>query len=376
MSAVGNAETLMRAEIAEQPEAIARTLDALLPLTGALRTLAADRRHVAFVARGSSDTAAVYGRYLSELHAGRTGRLASPSVATLYGRRLDLDDTLVVCLSQSGATEEIVTTLHWARACGARTVAVTNVAGSPLADAADVALVTQAGTERAVPATKTYTCQLAALAVLGAALGPQDGRLADELVRAPGEIDRLLADPGDIDAAADAFAASSRVVVSGRGYTLSTALELSLKLLETCYLPSLGLSQADLLHGPIAVVDDATAALVVAPPGGPMLPGLRELAHRLGGRAHGVTGLGGDAAFAAACGPLLRGPALPEALAPIALAVPGQLLVETLARRLGLDPDAPRGLRKVTQTDTDPALRSTTTPHPDIDGAASSRKEL
>jgi glutamine---fructose-6-phosphate transaminase (isomerizing) len=373
MSATASTTTLMRAEIGEQPDAMARTLAALRPLVPELRALAEGRRHVAFVARGSSDTAAVYGRYLCEVHAGRTGRLASPSVATLYRRRLDLDDTLVVCLSQSGATEEIVTTLRWARDCGARTVAVTNVAGSPLAGAADIALVTDAGNERAVPATKTYTCQLAALALLGAALGAADDPLLDELARVPGEVERLLADPGDLDDAADAFAAVPRVVVSGRGYTLSTALELSLKLLETCYLPSLGLSQADLLHGPIAVVDDATAALVVAPPSGPMLPGLSELATRLAQRARVVAVLGGDAAGAAAR-PALRGPDLPEALAPLALAAPGQLLVEAVARRLGIDPDAPRGLRKVTQTDVHPELHPTTRPH--INRAAPSRKEL
>ena len=140
------------------------------------------------------------------------------------------------------------------------------------------------------------------------------------------------------------------MVVSGRGLAYSTALELALKLEETCYLPAIGLSHADLVHGPIAVLGPGTPALLVAAGDGPVLPGMTALARSVaqrGGRAYGI---GGDDAFKAACAAALPGPDLPEALAPMALVVPGQLLVEALARRLGLDPDQPRGLTKVTQT--------------------------
>jgi glucosamine--fructose-6-phosphate aminotransferase (isomerizing) len=140
-------------------------------------------------------------------------------------------------------------------------------------------------------------------------------------------------------------------VATGRGYTLSSALEIALKLLETCRRPSLGLSSADLLHGPIAAIHPGTPVTVLAPPGGPLLPGLTALAARLRAGGAFVLGCGGDAGFAAACDHAIPGPSLPEPLAPLALAVPGQLLVEALARRLGLDPDAPPGLDKVTQTD-------------------------
>ncbi len=143
----------MRVEIGEQPEALRRTFDALLPQVGALEALGRETRQVLFIARGSSDNAAVYGQYLCSVHAGRLASLAAPSVATVYGADLDLRGVLAVAVSQSGATEEIVATLEWARRCGARTVAVTNVAGSPLTQAADVALITQAGKELAVPAT-------------------------------------------------------------------------------------------------------------------------------------------------------------------------------------------------------------------------------
>lgn len=349
MSAVAS-PSVMRREIAEQSVAVARTLDALTPLMPELRRLGEGRRHVAFVARGSSDNAAVFGRYLCELHAGRSGRLLSPSVATHYRRSLALDDTLVVCLSQSGATEEIVETAVWARSCGARTVAVTNAADSPLAAVADLALQTRAGAELAVPATKTYVTQMAAMAVLGLALGARGDALESALRDVPQELERLEREPVD-PAALDALAGADRTVVTGRGYTLSTALELSLKLLETCAMPTLGLSGADLVHGPVAAIRPATPALVLAPPDGPMLAGLTALARRLGDAGATVVGVGGDARFAAACPVGLPGPRLPEPLAPLALVVPGQLLVERLARRLGLDPDAPDGLSKVTQTE-------------------------
>ena len=146
------------------------------------------------------------------------------------------------------------------------------------------------------------------------------------------------------------------LVVSGRGFAYSTALEVALKLKETCYLTAVGLSYADLVHGPIAIVDAGTPALLIAAADGPMLPDMTTLAHRLADTGADVYGIGGDATFAAACRATLPGPsgaagaALPEHLAPFALIVPGQLLAEALARAKGIDPDAPRGLRKVTQT--------------------------
>jgi glucosamine 6-phosphate synthetase-like amidotransferase/phosphosugar isomerase protein len=412
----------MRVEIAEQPEALRRTFEALVPQIGELKSLARETRQVLFVARGSSDNAAVYGQYLCSAHGGRLASLASPSLATVYRADLDLHGVLAVAVSQSGATEEIVATLDWARRGGARTIAVTNVAGSPLTEVADVALVTQAGQELAVPATKTYTTQLAAMAVLALALndernrtGPLDADRArdqalggvngpqlpgagppgaeasgggslgawvggtagvEALQRIPAAVAAML----DVAPAAEALAGrltyADTLVVSGRGYAYSTALELALKLKEACYVTAIGLSYADLVHGPIAIVDAQTPALLVAAADGPMLPEMVGLARRIGDSGAHVYGIGGDQDFAAACratlpgpsrpdpspsgpsppgssfsGSSLRGASLPEHLAPFALIVPGQLLAEALARAKGIDPDAPRGLRKVTQTD-------------------------
>ena len=381
----------MLAEIAEQPEALRRTFAALLPQIGALEALAAETRQVLFIARGSSDNAAVYGQYLCSARAGRLTTLAAPSLATAYHATLDLRGVLAVAISQSGATEEIVTTLDWARACGARTVAITNVPGSPLADAADLTLLTQAGPERAVPATKTYTTQLAAVAVLATALGrgSEGGgsgggreREVEALQRVPEAVAGMLELAPAAERLAERLVDVETLVVSGRGFAYSTALEVALKLKESCYLTAVGLSYADLVHGPIAIVDAGTPALLIAAADGPMLPDMTALARRLAGTGADVYGIGGDPAFAAACRTTIPGPSspagpsdpgdpsdpggpsgsggpsgpggppLPEHLAPFALIVPGQLLAEALARAKGIDPDAPRGLRKVTQTGT------------------------
>ena len=341
----------MLSEIAEQPEALRRTFAALLPRIGEVEALAAGTRQVLFIARGSSDNAAVYGQYLCSARAGRLTTLAAPSLATAYHATLDLRGVLAVAISQSGATEEIVTTLTWARACGARTVAITNVPGSPLAAAADLSLLTQAGPERAVPATKTYTTQLAAVAVLATALGRGEPAEAEALGRVPEAVAGMLELAPAVEELAERLVGTETLVVSGRGFAYSTALEVALKLKETCYLTAVGLSYADLVHGPIAIVDAGTPALLVAAADGPMLPDMTALARRIAETGADVYGIGGDPAFADACRAALGGPALPEHLAPFALIVPGQLLAEAVARAKGIDPDAPRGLRKVTQTD-------------------------
>ena len=339
----------MRAEIAEQPAAVAATLDALLPLAGEIERLGAGARQVLFIARGSSDNAAVYGQYLCSVRAGRLATLASPSVATAYRARVDLDGVLAVSVSQSGRTEEIVACQDWARSCGARTVAVTNGADSPLAEQADLALVTRAGEELAVPATKTFTTQLAALAVLGLALA---GDERPERLRAvPEAIARALGAADAAEALAVRLTYVERLAVSARGYAYAVARELALKLQEACYVTALGLSYADLEHGPIAVVDAATPALLLAAANdAPMLGAMTALARRCRAEGAHVYGIGGDDEFAAACHAALPDPGLPAELAPLTLVVPGQLLTEALARAKGIDPDAPRALRKVTQT--------------------------
>ena len=292
----------------------------------------------------------MYGQYLCSVRSGRLGVLASPSLATAYRAQVDLDGVLAVAVSQSGRTEEIVATQEWARACGARTVAITNADGSPLAAQADLALVTRAGEELAVPATKTFTTQLAALGVLGLALGGDRAGL-DALRAVPDAMSRALVVADAAESLAGRLIDVERLVVSARGYAYAIAREVALKLEEACYVTALGLSYADLEHGPIAVVDADTPALLVAAAHDPaVLHGMTALARRCREDGGHVYGIGGDDAFAAACHAVLPEAALPAWLSPLTLVVPGQLLVEALSRAKGIDPDMPRGLRKVTQT--------------------------
>jgi glutamine---fructose-6-phosphate transaminase (isomerizing) len=343
--------TLMAQEIAEQPAAIERTLDALLPARDDLRVLAAGRRQVVLAARGTSDHAALYARYLLEVHAQLGAASAAPSLATHYDVARDLDDTLVVSLSQSGATEDVVAYQRWARRHGARTVAIANEPGSPLVEEADIGLVTRAGREQAVPATKSYTAQLTAVAVLADALGPADASLEPTLRQVPALVANCLDARAGVDGAVAALVGGDHLLVTGRGIVFGTALEVALKIEETCLQPVRGLSYADLRHGPIAVVDADTTVLVVAPQDGPMVGPLVELAEDVARRGAATIAIGGDARVRAACNRVVAAPALPELLAPLGLIVPAQLVIESLARARGLDPDAPRGLSKVTRTD-------------------------
>ncbi len=351
---VDAAPTQMAREIAEQPAALRATLDVLLPRRGEIRERLAGRRHVLFAARGSSDNAAIYGRYLLETHAGVPSGLVSPSVATHYRSHLDLSDAAVVGVSQSGRTSEIVETLAWARACGALTVAVSNDEGSDLATSADLALTTLAGTELAVPATKSYLTQVAAMTVLGSALGPEDSGLDSGLDAAladvPDRLEKVLADADRLDPVV-AQLADGDCVVTGRGLMMGTALEVALKLEETCARPVRGYSYADLRHGPISAVHEGVTAVLVGAADGPLHGAMIELADDLRTRGATTVAVGGSSELAAACD-LATGPLdVTERLAPLVAVVPMQIVIERLARSLGLDPDEPRGLSKVTRTD-------------------------
>ena len=239
-------------------------------------------------------------------------------MATAYRSRIDLSGVMAVGLSQSGRTQEIVETLQWARDCGASIVGITNGAGSPLAELADVALVTEAGVEQAVPATKTFTCQLAALAVLALGLGADlDAGLLRQLPEVVEELLGRATAPGyGIAEIVAELAAVDGLVVSARGLAYSAALELALKIKEACYLHAMGISYADLQHGPIAVVDSSTPAIIMAADSGPTLDAAVGLARRVtsaGARAYTI---GGGAELAAVSSRALAGPALPEWLAP------------------------------------------------------------
>ncbi len=354
--------TLMLSEIESIPDVVARLLADGGPeierAAAAIR--AADPAWVSLVARGTSDHAAIHLRYLIETDLGIPAGMAAPSTVTIYGARLRWRGGLVIAVSQSGRSPDLVAVVESARAGGALTVAIVNDAASPLAAAAAHVIDCRAGEERSVAATKSYVAQVAAGICLIAALAP-----SATLRQALPQVRRLLAESLAVARAAihdDApivaeFAASERSIVIGRGFEYATALETALKLKETSRLFAEGYSSADFSHGPVVLTGPEVPILAIRPDGrmGALVD--EGLAAALAtGSVPWVIGGSGVAAAAPAG---LRAdrvvalplPAdLPEALASLATILPGQLLAEAVARRRGYDPDAPPGLRKVTLT--------------------------
>ena len=335
---------LMAAEMAEHPAVLAALAGRRAEVVEHVRAcLPEPLAGVMLVARGSSDYAAVYGRYLLELAARRPVALAAPSLQTRYDARTELPGWVAVAVSQSGRTPEIVTTLERLVAGGARGVAITNDPGSPLAAAAEATIALGAGEERAVPATKTLTAQLAAFALIAEALGAVPWR-GEDWERAIAAVATVLADPAAAERAAGRLAGADRLVALGRGPLFAVALEAALKLRETTGILAEGWSTADYLHGPIAASGEAVPALAVHADG-PVRADVVDLASRLRERGSLVLELADDAG---ADLPVAAG--LPEALCAFPLAVRAQQLAHAVALHRGLDPDAPPGLAKVTAT--------------------------
>jgi glucosamine--fructose-6-phosphate aminotransferase (isomerizing) len=337
----------MAADISEQPEGFARLLegapaDAIAEVAAAI---AARRpRNVLFVGRGTSDHAALYGAYLAEIRLGLPVASASPSAITLYGARPDFTGTLVVGVSQSGGSPDLTGVLTAARETGALTLAVTNNAESPLARAAELSVDVAAGHERAVAATKSYTAELLALLLLVEGIRAGDGRLPEPERAALAELPRLaeatLADR-TAEELAQRYRFAPHMVTTGRGYGYPTAREAALKLMETSYVPTLAFSGADLLHGPLAMTDTDVPVLAVVG-GGPGGKAMADVITRLKERKADVLTVGPQGQLVV--------PAVDERYSPLLDILPLQKLALALALARGSDPDAPRGLKKVTST--------------------------
>ena len=339
--------TLFRREIGEQPAVAERVLAGaagpLREVAAAIR--AADPAGVVVVARGSSDHAAVYAKYLLEARSGLPVALAAPSLYTLYRRPPDLRRFCVLAISQAGASTDVVEVVAEARRQGCVTVAVTNDAGSPLAGAAGHVVELGTGPERSVPATKTYTASLLVVALLSQALSP-DPEFGAALDRVPGALRAALGIEDELAPAVSALAGASRLAVLGRGYNLATALELGLKLMEAAYVVAEARSVADFLHGPIAIVDPGFP-VVLLDAAGPAAGEMAKLAAELRDRSARVLTVTDGPLAPGALG-LRVATGLPEPLTPLPFAVAGQLLTAAVAEARGIDPDRPRGLRKVT----------------------------
>ncbi|MGH2534558.1 MAG: SIS domain-containing protein [Thermomicrobiales bacterium] len=340
--------SVMAAEIAEQPAVLERIQRDGWPAIREVGTAIAarDPRFALFVARGTSDHAALYAKYLIETRLALPAGLASPSTMTVYDAHPRMEGVLVVAVSQSGASPDLVEPVARARTGGAITVAVTNSADSPLARTAEFHLDVMAGPEQAVAATKSYTAQLLTLYLFVEALAGGDGAVADAL---PEQADRLVARQEEIRQLAVRYRFAEQLVTTARGYNYPTAREAALKLMETSYLVCHAFSGADLLHGPMAMIDRGFPVVAVAPtgPGGealrPVLERLREL-----GADTLVLGDPDAIRFGTRGFPLET--AAPEVLSPILAIIPLQFLAWQLALERGGDPDQPRGLKKVTET--------------------------
>jgi glutamine---fructose-6-phosphate transaminase (isomerizing) len=338
-------------EIMEQPTVLRRLIEQEYP---AIRAIAAeirqrDIRAILIAARGTSDNAATYAKYLFGSLNALPVALAAPSLYTVYDTPPRLHDTLVLGISQSGMSPDIVAVLQDARRQGMPTLAITNAPDSRLAQAAERVIDCHAGEERSVAATKSYTAELMALALLSVALSEDDARL-QQLRALPDAVATTLDLDPTIAQRAERYCYISHCVIVGRGYNYATAFEIALKLKELTYTGATPYSSADFMHGPIAVVQPGFPAMLVAP-SGVILPDMLDLARQLQARQAELLIISDcDEALQLARTPVRLPVAVAEWLSPITAIVPGQLLAYHLALAKGLDPEHPRGLRKVTET--------------------------
>jgi glutamine---fructose-6-phosphate transaminase (isomerizing) len=336
----------MYEEIREQPDVLAEILqEGWRSVHAAARNLREQGfRFVIIAARGTSDNAALYAKYLFEVHLGVPTALASPSTFTLYGRTMVLEDVLVIGISQSGESKDVLEVVRKARELGATTLSITNEENSSLARIAGSHLWLRAGSEQSVAATKTYTAELLTLYLLVAAL---DGAEQPATRQLPEQARRILETEWE---GVSRYRYAEYMTIVSRGYNLATAKEAALKLMETTYVVAEAFSAADLRHGPIAMIGRDFPVVAIAPPGKAQA-GMSSLVENLADRGAELVVISDDTTMLDKASAKFVVPgSLPEELSPILYAIPTQLLAENLARLKGLDPDAPRGLSKVTET--------------------------
>jgi glucosamine--fructose-6-phosphate aminotransferase (isomerizing) len=339
-------------EIFEQPTVLQRLLDGqretAVKIAKAIRE--AGVGSVFLAARGSSDNAGLYAKYLFGASNRLPVALAAPSLFTTYSKPPKLGGQLVLGISQSGQSPDIVSVVAEGRRQGALTLAITNDPDSPLAREAELVLPTMAGPENAIAATKTYTTQLLAIALLSASMAEEQEQI-EELRRVPSLIEETLALDQRIETAAERYRYMSQCVVLGRGFNYATAYEWSLKLKELTYVVAEPYSSADFQHGPVAIVSHGFPVLAIAPQG-EVFQDLMGLLTRLT-RDHQAELLvlsNQPEAFELAQTPLELPRDLPEWLSPLVSIVPAQLFCYHLTRAMGYDTESPRQLSKITRT--------------------------
>jgi glucosamine--fructose-6-phosphate aminotransferase (isomerizing) len=338
-------------EIFEQPRVIERLVTSRRAHVAAVAAdvRAADPRYVVIAARGTSDHAAIYAKYLFGILADLPVALAAPSLSTLYGRPPRFDGALVIGISQSGRSTDVGRVLGDAAAQGALTIAITNDEASPMAGTARHHLPLSAGQEMSLAATKSYTAQLTTLAMLVAALvGDRD--LSDDLQRLPAQVAETLRLSEEAIGRAERYCFMERCITLGRGYNYATCFEIALKLKELAYVVAEPYSTADFQHGPIAVVGERFPVLAVASAGAALNDMLDLLARLKERDAELIVIADQDEALSQARTPFRLPAGVPEWLSPVVSVLPGQLFAMGLALAKGHDLDSPRGLSKITIT--------------------------
>lgn len=342
---------LMRTEIGEQPEVLRRIADTEWRTVQTVAQQIRDHklRYAFLAARGTSDNAAAYFKYLFEIENGMPCGLAAPSVVTLYRADLDWRGALVVGISQSGQAPDVVEYLAHAKANGAFTVSITNDPDSPLSHTSHFALHLHAGVERSVAATKTYTGTLAIIYLLSEALR-NNPNAPQQLHHVASLVEQTLRAETHIQEIADRYRYMRECVSLARGINQATAQETALKLIETCYVMCKAYSVADFMHGPFALIEPGFPCLLFAPDGATYPTALESASKLRGGGAETIIFASSAEILALARTPIPMPPSVPETLSPIVYIVAGQLFAYHLALARDLNPDQPRGLQKVTKT--------------------------
>lgn len=342
--------SIMLREIAQQPGVLEKTIREESRKLGKIGRFLKDRDIdlIVLAARGSSDNAALFGRYLLETTCRIPVSLAAPSVYTLYRSKLDLKRALVVGVSQSGEGSDINHVLEQARQFGAFTLGITNNRRSSLTKIADETLLIQTGKEKSVAATKTYTGQMLHFYLLANALLPESRRI--ELERIPDFAEQALGMREEVREIAARYTFMTNCVVVGRGLNYGNSFELALKLMETCYVVAERFSSADFFHGPLAIVEKRFPVIMFAPRGVTKKGSLDLLTRLEGLNADSLAITNDRQILRRSSRGLLLPKEMDERLTPIPFIIPAQLFAAYLSEAKGLDPDRPRSLSKITQT--------------------------
>ncbi len=309
-----------------------------------------DPNFMFIAARGTSDNAGRYANYLMGAYNRLPLALATPSLFTYYKRPPRLNHALVVGISQSGMSPDIVSVIKEGRQQGCKTLVITNTAGSPLSDQSDYVIDILAGPEKAVAATKSYTAELMAIAMLSVCLA-DDPKRKEELERVPEWVSQMLELDNYIESFIQRYNYMDKCVVLGRGFNYSTTFEWSLKIKELTYVIAEPYSSADFLHGPIALIAKGFPIFAVAPDG-EVFDTLKELLVQLKNEMQAELVIISDRqdVLDLAQVPIKLPAGIPEWLSPIISIIPGQLFAYHLAKSKGLNTEAPRSIHKITET--------------------------